>query len=614
MADRRDYYFRQKVTEGELDDGFDGLERADRAIMADQLLTGVFKSDGVEEHTPQNMTVDVLENVAYDDQGQRIDVPATQNVDLSVDWLGSPTAVSSSGNEKWISIFIEFQRSLSDPRLDGNNDTVFFERNESFAFKVVQGAESIPDAVRPSLESGRVLIADVKLTYGMTAIPNASIDLSRRQTPWSASGTNLMFNSLNVDEFVEQLVGLLDEHIDGSDYQHNGASIGFSTGATWFDGSSLASLTVEDAIDEIVTTLGASTGSDKIGQGGTSINPTWDIPPSSLQIALSNLAANIGTLDSFLQSVSSGSDGASYVGAAANGGIPAGSVESQLSVLDQANVASKVFWVNADAASSGSGSQHDPFNEINSAIVAAADIDGALIMVAPGTYSGLDNSAGHSNYSWRIVAYGPTRSTFVSGDGQIIYRGTTFARRFLFDGLSIVPVTGVQALAFSGTSGDTYVELANCYLYNMVVSRDLTGTDEMRVYAHSKETADLVRAGSTSADYLFGGVSGTPSAISLTLRNIAMRLSSQIQLKHLFAENMVMLSGPSQDINIWHEAAGVQGALSLTNSRLGSGTIARTGSTDLLQGYWDSVTNYWRHADGLTVTDIQPNIMHNETV
>ena len=646
MADRRDYYFRQKVTEGELDDGFEGLENADRAIMADQLLTGVFKSDGVEEHSPQNLTVDVLENVAYDDQGQRIAVPATQNVDLSTDWLGAPTAVGTSGHEKWITIFVEFQRSLSDPRVDGNSDTVFFERNESFAFKVVQGSESIPNAVRPALEPGRVLIADVRLTFGLTAIPNANIDLSRRQSPYSMTGNpNVNFTAINATEFVEQIRQLMEDHIDGSGYNHDGTSLGFSATANWKDGSGVSSINLNAAVNEIVSDLAADDGANRVGSNGTSIDALWDIPAGgSVYDALENLVQNISTLDTFLKSVAGGNDGASYigtestggfsgstvraqldeidgpngsgiVGALATGGLPSGSVASQLAALDQADVGTKVFWVNSSASSGGTGRQHDPFDEINDALVAAASINGALIMVAPGSYSGLDNSSAHSSFDWRIVAYGPTRSTVVSGDTQAIYRGNSNPRRFLFDGLTIIPSTSGKVLTIGGTSGSTYTEFANCYLYDMAISRAYTGVgDKLRIYAHGKEAMDLIQTGPSASDYLFGGTSGTPYEISVTLRNVAVQIGASMQVYQLFAENMVMYAGASQDIRIWHEAAGVNGALNVMRSRLGSGSIARIGSTDSFQGYWDTITNYWRYVDGLTVTDVQPVIMHNETV
>ena len=41
MADRLDYYFRQRVTEAELDLGFELLEKADRNLAADIGVYGI---------------------------------------------------------------------------------------------------------------------------------------------------------------------------------------------------------------------------------------------------------------------------------------------------------------------------------------------------------------------------------------------------------------------------------------------------------------------------------------------------------------------------------------------------------------------------------------------
>ena len=182
MADRKDFYFRQKVTEAELDDAFDGLEEADRNVLTDLGILGVAKGLAVTEESPTpNITVDVETGAAYDQSGQRMNVPSEQNVDVSEDFLMATTDVAGGGNEKIVSVFLEFQRVLSDPRIDGNSNTVFF-RDESFAFKVRQGAEASPPATPPPLQANEILLADITRTNGQTQIFDADIDLvTRRQ-------------------------------------------------------------------------------------------------------------------------------------------------------------------------------------------------------------------------------------------------------------------------------------------------------------------------------------------------------------------------------------------------------------------------------------------------
>jgi len=191
MAQRYDYYFRQKVTEAELDAGFDGLETADFNLVVDHHDYGVAIGAAVAQQASPNLTVQISgPAVAYDKSGRRMAFATTQNLDVSVDDSSVTTAVAGGGNEKWISVFLEFDRALSDPRIDGNSIGVFFNRAESFQFSVVQGAEAGTGlAVRPTLDSTKILLADVKRTFGDTSITTAQISTTRREDVVRQTGT-----------------------------------------------------------------------------------------------------------------------------------------------------------------------------------------------------------------------------------------------------------------------------------------------------------------------------------------------------------------------------------------------------------------------------------------
>ena len=178
MAERRDYYFRQKVTEAELDAGFEGLEQADFDFCTDHGLVGIVAGLGVAEASVPDLTVDVQgPGAAYSKAGERIQFSSTQNVDMSVDDGALSTAVAAPGNARIVSLFLTFDRLLSDPRIDGNSLTVFFVRGESFAFSVVAGAEATSGTeVPPALDSGKILVGDITLIFGQTTILNADID------------------------------------------------------------------------------------------------------------------------------------------------------------------------------------------------------------------------------------------------------------------------------------------------------------------------------------------------------------------------------------------------------------------------------------------------------
>ena len=119
MSDRLDYFFRQLLTEQELDSGFDKTEAAEQKLMADQLLTGIFIGGEVAEHFPTpDLTVDIAGPLnAYDQLGRRIFFSPLQVLDMSVDEIAVSTAVGTPGNEKILTIFVQFDRNLSDPRL-----------------------------------------------------------------------------------------------------------------------------------------------------------------------------------------------------------------------------------------------------------------------------------------------------------------------------------------------------------------------------------------------------------------------------------------------------------------------------------------------------------------
>jgi len=103
--DRFDFYFRQKVSEGELDAAFDEAENALWAVAIDHALTGIAANAVVTEKsgTP-NLTVDVSGSaLVYDKLGRRIAFGPLQNVDVSVDESAVSTAVGTPGNEKIVS-------------------------------------------------------------------------------------------------------------------------------------------------------------------------------------------------------------------------------------------------------------------------------------------------------------------------------------------------------------------------------------------------------------------------------------------------------------------------------------------------------------------------------
>jgi len=280
--DRFNFFFRQKVTEGELDSAFDAIEDALFNWALDNGVVGVTTGGVVTENagTP-NMTVDVSGPATiYDQTGQRISWSPTQDVDCTVDENSNSTAVTTPGNSKWITIFAQFKRVLSDPRLDGTGASVYFSRAEGFELHVAQGAEAVTPT-RPAARADEILLADVLLTFGMTQIFNADIDDSRREWAIRTSGATNAVAVGTVEEAVQSLADHLDagdtdlaDHIAAAASQHLASAVDYAGGGAWHDGTTNPAATVEAQLDKLVSDLVAAAGSDRVGSAAATSGAT----------------------------------------------------------------------------------------------------------------------------------------------------------------------------------------------------------------------------------------------------------------------------------------------------------------------------------------------------
>jgi hypothetical protein len=363
MADRRDYFFGQQVQEDELDQGFDGLERADHDQYSDLALIGIASGGLVAQHsaTP-DLTVDVPALVAYDQQGRRIQVPTTQTVNLAVDSNSVSTTVATPGNTKIVSVFARFKRVQSDQRTDENAVTVYFVQDEGFEFVVVQGAEANP-GTPPALLTDGILLADVTRTFGQTQILTANIALAaRRQDMFVASAGALAVRQGTPLGSDQAILTHLNNHVTGVANKHPASAIDYagSSPSQYADGSTLAAQSVEAALDAVVAAVGnlaaAQSGARKLGVEQYTVGSITIVASTLLSVLQqltdsSNIylpslvdwadATNIGTGDvhsrisnliAQLASTAS-SDGAGRLGAKATNGFSAGTIRSQLDEL-----------------------------------------------------------------------------------------------------------------------------------------------------------------------------------------------------------------------------------------------------------------------------------------
>jgi hypothetical protein len=174
--DRSDFYYKQNVTQAELDQAFSDCENADRALMedhtdGDHALWGVLTGYEVTETTgTPDLNVQVANGYAYDEDGQRI--PHT----------GGPTAVDLStgvpgSDSRYVRVYVAFTRTLTDPRTDGDGASVDYRQAEAPVFSIQLGSIAA-SPVKPTIESNKVLLATVLLPTGKTQIFDADISMA----------------------------------------------------------------------------------------------------------------------------------------------------------------------------------------------------------------------------------------------------------------------------------------------------------------------------------------------------------------------------------------------------------------------------------------------------
>lgn len=189
-----------------MDEAFDNAENADRNLVKDHGWVGVVDGlEVVEDGTP-DLTVTINAGVAYDQDGQRCSVAAPAMLDLSVDSSAVSTTVANPGNAKWLSVFIEFDRALSDPRVDGNGSPLQYKRGESYQLIVEQGAE-VAEGLPAVYTSNNV--ETFALTDGMTLVVSVN-----GRSPQTATFNTGDFASIGAATAAE-VAAVIQADIDG---------------------------------------------------------------------------------------------------------------------------------------------------------------------------------------------------------------------------------------------------------------------------------------------------------------------------------------------------------------------------------------------------------------
>ncbi len=352
MADRVDYFFKEKVTADELNLGFELLEEADEKRATDLGVVGVVTGLAVTPHAPvANLTVDLTApGIAYDPSGQRIFVATPQTADLSIDENGVSTAVSATGKEKVVSLYAKFDRALSDPRIDGNSMEVFFRRDESFKLVVDQGAEApAGTATPPGLRPDAILLCDATRRFEQTQLLAADLSFARQQNYVLGLASTLAVD----DDFVhfhpaartaqatfEAIDGELGAHYGGADGRHAAQDVDAAplTGApnNHRAGTVQAGLqAVEDDLNAQVANLAAPAGAGLVGSAALT-GAAKSHPAGTVAQALQGVEDDVNAVIADLASQAVGK-GTAIVGHQGSPGGPdalaAGTLQNSLDAL-----------------------------------------------------------------------------------------------------------------------------------------------------------------------------------------------------------------------------------------------------------------------------------------
>jgi hypothetical protein len=171
---RLNFYPKQIVTDTDLNTLQANVENADYNLAMDLGLSGVVSGLEVSPNSPNDLKVAYTKGVAYDAYGKRIAASGNGLIDCS------SYAVSNSGYERWISIVIEFARNAYDTRAV-DSGTIYYYQDAYFSIGIVAGTIAATGAAsKPAVSASQVVLADIKLTYGQTAITADDIDIARR--------------------------------------------------------------------------------------------------------------------------------------------------------------------------------------------------------------------------------------------------------------------------------------------------------------------------------------------------------------------------------------------------------------------------------------------------
>lgn len=291
---RFDFFYRQYVNEEELDAAFSAVENAIGQFVAAFDFVGIAKGGQLAEAAPTpNMTVQVQGPCTiYDQANQRIYFGATQSQNMALDEFGASTAVVAPGNERWLSVFAKFKRVLSDERLDGFGETIYFDQAESFELKTALGVEAASGtAVRPNLRSDEILLGDVLRVFGKNTIESGDIDVTRAELIYDLSGSPLDIQERSLHDVLQAMLDAVNTNpvnLANQDAPNDGVTlvgIDAITGTNYSSPQGTLKTMLVDLLGALDENSSTPDGASRLGFAAYTTAP-WNIPATTVRQAI----------------------------------------------------------------------------------------------------------------------------------------------------------------------------------------------------------------------------------------------------------------------------------------------------------------------------------------
>lgn len=288
--DRFNFFFRQKVTEAELDAAFDAVESSIASWIGDFDYVGVARGAVLAQAPAPDFTIRASgPGTVFDQLHQRIGWSPEQSIDLAFDENSNPTAVVGGANSRWLSVFARFLRIESDIRTDGNQQQLTYSSTESFVLKVASGAEGV-SPTKPVLRADEILLGDVLIVFGQVTVLDGDIDITRREDIYRLTGSPLSIQESGFKPVLQAMVDTLNAF--------DATTIPVTVPTLWANSDGISSGSPSDIeavinalMDDVASTSAVAGGTNHVG-GGLATSGGVDVsdPPS---VAVGTLRSQI---------------------------------------------------------------------------------------------------------------------------------------------------------------------------------------------------------------------------------------------------------------------------------------------------------------------------------